>query len=102
MLGYSKDEAIGQNLVQRFITEEFKASVDVVLASALIGKEAANFEFPMFTKYGERREILLNATTRRGPNDEVTGVIGGGQDITQIREITLEQDRVADDLSSLI
>ena len=49
LLGYSKDEAIGHNLVQRFITEEFKASVDVVLASALIGKEAANFEFPMIT-----------------------------------------------------
>ena len=45
---------------------------------------------------------MLNATTRRGPNDEVTGVIGGGQDITQIREVTKEQERVADDLSRLI
>ncbi len=76
MLGYSKDEAMGNHLVQRFITEEFKASVDKVLASALVGTETANFEFPMFTKIGERREILLNATTRRGPNDEVIGVIG--------------------------
>ena len=25
----------------------------------------------MFTKLGERRDILLNAPTRRGPNDEV-------------------------------
>ena len=50
LLGYSKVETMGQHLVQRFITEEFKASVDEVLASALIGKETANFEFPMFTK----------------------------------------------------
>ena len=56
----------------------------------------------MFTKFGEHREILLNATTRRGPNDEVIGVIGVGQDITQICEITKEQERVADDLSRLI
>ena len=44
----------------------------------------ASFEFPMFTKIGEHREFLLNATTRRGPNDEVIGVTGVGQDITQI------------------
>ena len=28
-----------------------------------------------------RREVLLNATTRRGPSSEVIGVIGVGQDI---------------------
>ena len=102
LLGSNKDEAVGEHLVQRFITEEFKASVSEVLDSALVGKETANFEFPMFTKFGERRDILLNATTRRGPNDEVTGVIGVGQDITQIRKITKEQERVPDDLSRLI
>ena len=49
-LGYSKDEALGQGLVQRFITEDYKTSVDEVLASALLGKETANFELPMFTR----------------------------------------------------
>ena len=84
---------MGQNLVQLFITEDYKASVGKVLESALIGKETANFEFPMFTKLGERRDILLNTPpTRRGPNDEVTGVSGVGQDITQVHEITKEQD----------
>ena len=32
----------------------------------------------------------------------MTGSIGAGQDITQSREITSEQDRVADNLSRLI
>ena len=50
LLGSNKDEAVGEHLVQRFITEEFKASVSEVLDSALVGKETANFEFPMFTK----------------------------------------------------
>merc|ERR1719392_354557 len=89
-------------MVTSFITEEFKESVQQVLAAALDGKDTANFEFPLFTKTGERREILLNATTRRGPDGEVIGVIGVGQDITRIREITSEQERVADDLSRLI
>jgi len=102
LLGYSKAETMGKSLVQNFITAEFKESVNEVLAAALVGKETANFEFPLFTKTGERKDILLNATTRRGPNGEVTGVIGVGQDITQIREITSEQERIADDLSRLI
>jgi len=102
LLGYSKLEALGKSLVQNFINEEFKDSVNKVLQEALNGRETANFGFPMFTKDDERREILLNATTRRGPNNEITGVIGVGQDITQIREMNEEQSRVADDLSRLI
>eukprot|EP00931_Biecheleriopsis_adriatica_P106544 TRINITY_DN8097_c0_g3_i2.p1 TRINITY_DN8097_c0_g3~~TRINITY_DN8097_c0_g3_i2.p1 ORF type:complete len:1813 (-),score=330.93 TRINITY_DN8097_c0_g3_i2:209-5092(-) len=102
LLGFSKEEALNKSLVQNFITEEFKESVGKVLHSALNGQETANFEFPLFTANGERKEILLNATTRRGPSGEVIGVIGVGQDITQIREITKEHYRVADDLSRLI
>eukprot|EP00930_Biecheleria_cincta_P101740 TRINITY_DN933_c0_g1_i1.p1 TRINITY_DN933_c0_g1~~TRINITY_DN933_c0_g1_i1.p1 ORF type:complete len:2241 (-),score=455.68 TRINITY_DN933_c0_g1_i1:336-6929(-) len=102
LLCFTKEEAMGKSLVQNFITKEFKASVSDVLAAALNGVDTANFEFPLFTKLGERREFLLNATTRRGPNGEITGVIGVGQDITRIREITKEQERVADDLSRLI
>lgn len=56
LLGYSKVEAMGKNLVSGFITQEFRQSVNQVLSSALLGKETANFEFPLFTKSGERKE----------------------------------------------
>eukprot|EP00927_Polykrikos_kofoidii_P000198 TRINITY_DN10087_c0_g1_i1.p1 TRINITY_DN10087_c0_g1~~TRINITY_DN10087_c0_g1_i1.p1 ORF type:complete len:1901 (+),score=403.73 TRINITY_DN10087_c0_g1_i1:334-5703(+) len=102
LLGYSKSEALGKNLVTTFITEEFKQSVHEVLSQALVGKERANFEFPIFTVDGERKDILLNATTRRGPDGQIIGVIGVGQDITRMNEITKEQELVADDLSRLI
>ena len=46
LLGYSKDEALGQGLVQRSITEDYKTSVDEVLASALLGKETATLSSP--------------------------------------------------------
>lgn len=64
-----------------FIAQEFQQPVNEVLSLALMGKETANFEIALFTKAGTRREVLINATTRRGPNDEVTGVIGVGQDL---------------------
>ena len=63
---------MGHDFVEDFITEEFKESVREVLDAALTGKETANFEFPLFTKVGERKVILLNATTRRGPDGEVS------------------------------
>jgi PAS domain S-box-containing protein len=100
--GFSKDETMGQSLVERFITEDYRESVGDVLQKAMAGDETANFEFPLFTKDGRRLTILLNATTRRGPDGAVTGVVGVVQDITDIRDMAAEMGRVADDLQRLI
>ena len=64
---------MGQSLVEVYITEEFRASVKEVLDNALQGNEAANFEFPLFTKDQKRVEVLLNATTRRDVSGNVVG-----------------------------
>jgi PAS domain S-box-containing protein len=100
--GWTTDETLGEPLLQKFISEQYRESVSRVLAMALDGKEAMNYEFPLFTKDGRRREILLNATPRRGSDGEIIGVIGVGQDITELRQATAEQQRIADDLSRLI
>jgi PAS domain S-box-containing protein len=86
LTGFSKEEVMGQDLAADFITDEFKASVNDVLRRALAGQETANFEFPLFTKDGKRLEVLLNATTRRDIDNNIIGVVGLGQDITEIRE----------------
>ena len=57
-----------------------------VLENALKGKETANFEFPVYTKGGERVEILLNAATRRDAKGVISGVLGVGQDITELNK----------------
>jgi PAS domain S-box-containing protein len=93
---------MGKSLVDVFITEEYRASVKEVLDNALSGNEAANFEFPLFTKDQRRVEVLLNATTRKDVNGSVVGVIGVGQDITKRKEAELEMTRVAQELQSFI
>ena len=80
--GYSSADTMGHNLVNEFITEDFRASVQEVLDKALQGEEAANFAFPLVTKGGTRLEILLNATSRRDVDGHIIGVVGIGQDIT--------------------
>ncbi|GMF60753.1 unnamed protein product [Phytophthora fragariaefolia] len=79
---YSIEEVMGENLVETFISPEFRPIVAEVLSKALTGEETANFEFPLITRPGTRIEILLNATPRYDSNGSIVGVVGIGQDIT--------------------
>ena len=90
--GFTKDEVMGHNLVQTRITEEFKQSVQEVLNEALKGNETSNYEVPLFTKSGERVMVLLNATTRRNPQGKIVGVVGVGQDITELDQSRSEKE----------
>ncbi len=103
--GFSKLEVIGKDLVEVYITEEFRTTVRQVFNNALEGREKSNFEFPLFTKDKRRVEVLLNATTRRDVTGAIVGVIGVGQDITEMRrlmerETLLFQAQAANDAKS--
>ena len=100
--GFSKDEVIGQDLVEQYITEEFRKSVKEVLANALLGVQTDNYQLPLFTKDGKRVELLLNAATRCDASGVIVGVVGVGQDITAINKSQAELSRVANDLTQLI
>ena len=80
--GFTKEDAMGHDLVETFITDDHKEPVRDVLVRALAGDETSNYEFPLLTKSGETVHLLLNATTRRSSDASVLGVIGIGQDIT--------------------
>ena len=90
--GFTKNEVMGHNLVQTRITEEFKQPVQEVLNKALKGNETSNYEVPLFTKGGQRVMVLLNATTRRNPQGEIVGVVGVGQDITELDQSRSEKE----------
>ena len=81
--GFSKQEALGKNLVKTFVTEDHAISVRTVLEKALVGDQTSNYEFPLLTKSGKQIHLLLNATTKRDKDQAVLGVIGIGQDITE-------------------
>ncbi|KAG6603039.1 putative hybrid signal transduction histidine kinase [Phytophthora cinnamomi] len=79
---YSTAEVIGENLVETFISPEYRPIVADVFSKALNGIQTANFEFPLITRPGTRIEILLNATPRNDMHGNIVGVVGIGQDIT--------------------
>ena len=90
---FSKEETISRPLVQNFINKEYSGAVSYVLLKALHGEETASFELPLFKNGEKRAMLLLNATSRKGPNGEAIGVICVGQDINQINAMTAEQQR---------
>ena len=92
--GFSKAEVMGKDLVATYITSEFQAAVQGVLQKALGGEETANYEFPLYTKDGQRVEVLLNATTRRDAAGAIVGVVGVGQDITEMKKIQLNKEEL--------
>ena len=92
----------GRYLVRDFIIDDYKVAVNGVLQKALGGTETDNFEFPFITKDGTRVEVLLNATTRRDTTGKTLGVVGVGQDITELKAGKAELQRVANDLTLLI
>jgi PAS domain S-box-containing protein len=100
--GFAKDEVLGKDLVQTYITEDYKESVKKVLDDALLGKETANYEFPLFAKDGTRVMVLLNSSTRRDANGKITGVLGVGQDITQIDTLRTASESIAKELIQFI
>jgi PAS domain S-box-containing protein len=91
--GFDKAEVMGRDLVADFIKDDYKASVGLVLANALRGDETANYEFPLYTKTGDRIDILLNSSTRRNALGNIVGVVGVGQDITELNKVRDEQER---------
>ena len=82
--GYSRDEALGEDFVAEFIAAEFREPVGSVMSRALAGEGTSNYVLPLDTKSGERVQVLLNATPRRDLTGEITGVVGVGQDITEL------------------
>ena len=94
--GYSKEEVMGQNLVEAYITPDYKDSVQQVLDQALKGTESDNYEVSLTTKDGRVVVMLLNATTRRDTEGQIIGVVGVGQDITELNQYRQELEGIVD------
>jgi CheY-like chemotaxis protein len=55
------------------VLSALRKSVQEVLDKALHGNETSNYELEFETKSGEIRYLLVNATTRRDPENVVVG-----------------------------
>lgn len=100
--GYTKKEAIGKPLVSRFIVLKLRESVQKVLDNALKGQETSNYELEFRTKSDEVRYLLVNATTRRDEENNIVGVVGVAQDVTETAKHDREVAAMANELRQLV
>jgi len=100
--GYKKDDILGENLIKSYAAKTYKRRIKEAFYLALKGKETTNFELPLFTKDGQRVKILLNLTTRKNTNGEITGVMGVGQNITKIDTLRTKTEAIAKELRQFI
>ena len=59
------------------------------LDKALNGRRTSNYELEFTTKSSETPYLLVNATTRRDADNNIIGVVGVAQDVTE----TAQHDR---------
>ena len=100
--GFSRDEVLGKDLVEAYISADFRSSVRQVLNNALLGQGTTNFEFPLYTRDHQRVEVLLNATPRTDVSGGIVGMLGVGQDITERKKIEVEKTQLAQELQTFI
>ncbi len=86
LTGFSRDEILGKNMVDELVEISHRPAVSRVLYDAVVGKPTSNFEYPMKTKSGKHVLLMLNATPRRDIKGEIVGVLGVGQDVTELVE----------------
>jgi PAS domain-containing protein len=73
-----------------------------VLDNALSGIATDNYEMPLHHKNGDRIEILLNANPQKDDSDNVYGVVGVGQDITERKKAENNWQRAVTESQRLI
>lgn len=66
------------------LTTLLEPRVKDIMDKALLGIETSNFEIEFENRCHEIRHILLNATTRRDEDSHIVGVLGVGQDVTEV------------------
>ena len=81
--GFIKEEARNTPLVVIFIVYSLHRSVHEALCNALKGTETSNYKLEFRIKSDEIRYLIVNATTRRDTNNNIVGIIGVAQDVTE-------------------
>ena len=73
-----------------------------MLDNALKGRGTSNYELEIRTKSNEIRYLLVNATTRRDAENNIVGVVGVAQDVTEAAQHDRAVAAMARELRQLV
>ncbi len=82
--GFKKEEVLGLPLLDIIVTDGSKRSVQVVIDKVLEGEEIQQYLLQFYTKDIRLIEVRLNSTARRDASGKIIGMIGIGQEVTEL------------------
>jgi diguanylate cyclase (GGDEF)-like protein/PAS domain S-box-containing protein len=94
--GYTAEEMGGSEPVLELIPEEHRAAALGIVEALARGDSPVVTEVPWRTRSGELRLIEWSSTGLRGPDGEITHVVGTGIDVTERRRLEEELRHLAD------
>ncbi|WP_422486824.1 bifunctional diguanylate cyclase/phosphodiesterase [Gudongella sp. DL1XJH-153] len=95
LLGYEEIEILGKNAYQIFIDEQEKSELNRHLEQVFLGHSMRNIETRIATKYGEVKTILWSNSFLHDMDDEITGLVFVGVDISDRKELEEKLERLA-------
>ena len=99
---HEKKPSICILLPSTFIVPKLCQSVQDILDRVLKCFETSNYELEILTKSIEIRYLLLNVTTRRETNNNITGVVSVTQGVIDVIQHDRAVDAMANELRLLI
>ncbi len=103
VLGYTKEEAIGQNWFDIFLPDSVRSLIKGAYTEVLKGNmELPEFsEKPILTKSGEERLILWHDVVLKDDDGKIVGTISSGDDITDRKMAEMAMEEANEQLTSL-
>ena len=87
LFGYSREEVLGSNYVERFLPEPVRELVEHEIEQVLAGRPARAYENPIVTREGTERVIVWNSDRLTGADGDPVGLIACGQDVTEYKHL---------------
>ena len=93
LTGYTKSQVMGTSIMELILPDN-KVEVEEILRKALSGDETSNYQLPFKTITNDMIDLLINSSSRRDVNGNIMGVIGIGQDLTQLKKEIVNKNNV--------
>ena len=94
LTGYTKSQVMGTSIMELILPDN-KVEVEEILRKALSGNETSNYQLPFKTNTNDMIDLLINSSSRRDVNGKIMGVIGIGQDLTQLKKEIVNKNIIA-------
>ncbi len=94
MFGRPLHEALGMRFVDAFIPPRAQDSIRAEIRHVIAGHESRGYECPALCADGSERIVRWNSTRLGGRGDTVIGIIACGEDITGLKQVDEERERL--------